>query len=115
MRGIKPMVNKYLKKRMDVSTKEYSTDFKETDFKDMIRLEYYLLECEDKDNTYEFGSIIGYGVEVVKVLKDETVESKSFKNITCCKDTVINIIDVLAKNTVTPIELPYVLDNIIGQ
>ncbi|NSW89983.1 MAG: hypothetical protein HPY74_04730 [Firmicutes bacterium] len=103
------MVNKYFKKRMNVSMKDYLPDFKGP-----ISLEYYLLECEDYENTYEFGPIIGYGVEVVKVFKNEPVESKSFKNITHCKDTAVNIIDVLAENTVTPIELPYVLDNIIG-
>jgi len=103
------MVNKYFKKRMDVSMKDYFMDFEEP-----ISLEYYLLEYEENDNNSEFGACTGYGVEVVKILKNEPVESNSFNNITHCKETAVDIINVLARNTVTPVELPYVLDNIIG-
>ncbi len=103
------MVNKYFKKRMNVSVQHYLSDLKEA-----MSLEYYLLECEDYEYSDEIGAYTGYGVEVVKILKNEPVESNSFNNITSCKETAVNIINVLARNTVTPIELPYVLDDIIG-
>lgn len=103
------MVNKYLKRRMNIPMKDYLSDFKEP-----ISLEYYLLECEDNGNNDEIGVCIGYGVEVVKILSDKPVESNSFNNITHCKKAALDIINILARNTVTPIELPYVLDNIVG-
>jgi hypothetical protein len=64
------MVNKYLKRRMNIPMKDYLSDFKEP-----ISLEYYLLECEDNGNNDEIGVCIGYGVEVVKILSDKPVES----------------------------------------
>lgn len=109
------MVSKHLKKRMDISMEEYLLDFNES-----ISLEYYLLECndnpecEDNENNKGIYAYAGYGVEVIKILNDKPVESNSFNNITHCKQAAIDIIDILARNTVTPIELPYVLDNIIG-
>lgn len=105
------MVNKYFRKRMDVLMNDCYPDNNGA-----ISLEYYLLESEDSEqrNEIEINVCAGYGVEVVKVHSDKPVESNSFNNITRCKETAVDIINVLARNTVTPIELPYVLDNIIG-
>jgi len=103
------MVNKQFKKKIELTKEDLQNCSG-----DAMSFEYYLLECNNTDNDCDFGNITGYGVEIVKIVKDKPVESKSVNNITMCKKTAVEIIDMLAKNVVTPVELPYILDDMVG-
>ena len=78
-----------------------------------IKLEYYLLESEIKEID-ELKGQTAYGIEIVKKVNGENEEAKSFRNILCCEDSIRNLLNKLALNTVTPISLAYVLDDMIG-
>jgi hypothetical protein len=78
-----------------------------------IKLEYYLLESE----TDEFDDLKGkkiFGIEVVKKMQGLEDEVKSYKDLSCCEENAQYILNKLAINSVTPLGLPYVLDDIIG-
>ncbi len=65
-------------------------------------LEYYLIE---EEIIPEGGiGICDYGVEIVK-RSDETIESKIARQINCDKSLVLDLIDSLARNIVTPTTL----------
>ena len=78
-----------------------------------IKLEYYLLESEMD----EIGDLRGkkvFGIEVVKKIQGLEDETKSYKDLSSCEENTQYILNKLAINSVTPLGLPYVLDDIIG-
>lgn len=78
----------------------------------MIELEYYLLEndhCFLDENNQEKT----YGVEIVKK-KNEHVETQTVKNLTHRRDYAYHIIHKLSENVTTPMELTFILDDLIG-
>lgn len=75
-----------------------------------FELEYYLIES-DSD---EFAAEKAYGIEIVKKADNVKVENKMVKNYSCCRQETKNILDKIADNMVTPSELLYILDDIIG-
>jgi len=77
-----------------------------------FELEYYLLENDITDLDTEDQK--SYGVEIVKRLSDGSTETKRFENIYTCKEKVLDLIGKLAANTVTPVSLPYILEDLIG-
>ena len=78
-----------------------------------INLEYYFLECETKD-TEDFFGIRFYGVEIVKKKNLIEVETSSVHNFSCSEGKTKLLIDKLILNKVSPTQLHYVLDNILG-
>ena len=78
-----------------------------------IKLEYYLLESEMEENGDLSGKKI-FGIEVVKKMHGQEDEIKSYKDFSCCEESTQYILNKLAINSVTPLGLPYVLDDIIG-
>jgi hypothetical protein len=99
------MILKRLKEKVEVFVREYPRN---------LGLEYYLLESEDKEDYYCIEDCAGYGIEIVKIFKNKPVEKISFTNVTPNKEDAMDIIDILARNTVTPMELPYILDDLVG-
>lgn len=78
-----------------------------------LELEYYLLESKIAESeTEEFRN--AYGVEIVKKYREQTVEKKHYKDIYFTKEKARSFIELLAKNTVTPITLPYIIDDMLG-
>lgn len=79
----------------------------------LMELDYYLLESEfgGADNQEICKA---YGIEIVKRHNGGTVERKQFENIFPCKEKTKNLIKLLAEQTVTPLSLPYVLDDLLG-
>ena len=78
-----------------------------------IELEYYLLESEVQDDKDILGDM-AYGIEIVKTVTSIKVEKEVIRNVSCCRESVAKILDMLATNTVTPIGLPFIMDDLIG-
>lgn len=101
------MISRFLEKKVEIEGREIETQV------NCLELEYYLVEsvgsdCTEAEDTRE------YGVEIVEKELDRVVDSKMFKNIYSCRSKVQDLIEILARNSVTPVSLPYVLDDMIG-
>lgn len=102
------MTKRKLEKEVEVIADGYQNSSKFP-----IKLEYYLLESEMD----EIGDLRGkkiFGIEVVKKMQGLEDEIKSYKDLSCCEESTQYILNKLAINSVTPLGLPYVLDDIIG-
>jgi hypothetical protein len=108
LEGVKTMVSKFLEKQVEV---EY--DGLQQRSENAIELDYYLLESEYSE-IGDMETQKGYGVEIVKKHKGILNEKKHFENIFSTREKTKNLIDLLAKNTVTPSSLPYILDDLLG-
>ena len=102
------MIKKELEKKIELVACDYVSDIENP-----IKLEYYLTESELHDFDEMAGKTV-YGVEIVKFTEDNKTEVKSFLNLSSCKKSVKEILDKLADNTVTPIALEFVLDDLLG-
>ncbi len=77
-----------------------------------IELEYYLLTSEMDDCEKE-AMITTYGVEIVKKVDGKSSETKRFKNVHTDKEKMVSIIGMLAENTVTPVSLQDILEDLL--
>ncbi len=78
-----------------------------------VLIEYYIVEDENTDEDYDDKK--PYGIEVMKKqLIDGIVyrEIKTVKHISSSQDYVKNLIDILKRNSVTPITTGDVLDDL---
>lgn len=102
------MVSKFLEKRVEVEFEGYSQKMRNS-----LELEYYLLESEFSE-VEERQTQKTFGVEIVEKHQGILNESKHFENIFSTREKTINLVELLAKNTVTPSTLPYILDDLLG-
>lgn len=102
------MENRWFEKRMEILPEEGM----ETSAKS-FELEYYILES-DMEQMDEPSKVTGYGVEIVKKMEGSILEIKAVKNIFCCRQEADRLVELLASHTVTPVTLPYILDDMIG-
>lgn len=78
-----------------------------------MELEYYLIETDENDMD-ELKGKLTYGIEIVKRISENNIENKIVKNFSCCKENTRLLLNKLAENTVTPVGLQFVLDDLIG-
>ncbi|MCX7920688.1 MAG: DUF6514 family protein [Clostridia bacterium] len=102
------MLNKYLEKKIELLPNENMIGFKNP-----IELEYYLLESDNSDIDELSGKRV-YGIEIVKKVNAMKVEEELVRNFSCCKEDTRQVLDKLANNTVTPVALSFVIDDILG-
>ncbi|MDP4094631.1 MAG: DUF6514 family protein [Bacillota bacterium] len=102
------MLCKYLEK-----TVRLLPDENEKEFGNMIELDYYLMESNSALNNESTEEKV-YGIEIVKKENSKPVENDSIRDISIYRDNTRYILDKLADNIVTPMELKYILDDIIG-
>jgi hypothetical protein len=79
-----------------------------------FELEYYLLESVMDHDDHECTRTV-YGIEILKRMYDGSIENKKFEDIYTDKGKTRELISVLAANTVTPITLPYILDDLLSE
>ena len=103
------MYNRYLEKKL-----EFTTDEAILGRKIPIELEYYLIESNINDYNYDLGEK-EYGIEIVKKIDDSKFESEMLKAISPCIEDTRKLLNKLANNTVTPIEMPFVMDDILAE
>jgi len=102
------MVYKFFEKHVKIEEKDSSRKPE-----NLMELDYYLLESEfDEAENREISK--AYGIEIVKRHNGGAVERKQFKNIFPSKEKTKNLIELLAEQTVTPLTLPYILDDLLG-
>lgn len=78
-----------------------------------MELEYYLLISETDDIETDVIHKT-YGVEIVMKVKGLSSESKILENIHTDMERMKKLIGLLADNTVTPVTLPYIVDDLLG-
>lgn len=106
------MDSKHMKRRILLNPGEH-----EYELKSPVELEYYLVESDIDENDGLTGKR-GYGIEIVKrEMPDrsaERIERRFVRNISCNEQNTARILEKLANNLVTPVGLPFVLDDMIG-
>jgi len=101
------MLSKYLESRVEVNLNEESLA------NNRMQLEYYLIES-DYSRSYDCCGDKVYGIEIVKKENDYHAESEIIKNLSSNRENTKGILSILAKNTVTPIGLPSILDDLMA-
>jgi|LSQX01.3.fsa_nt_gb hypothetical protein len=102
------MISKYLEGKIELrQAEEYEIS------SEMIELEYYLIESEVERYENCLGGKV-YGIEILKRENKNSIESKLIKNLSHNRENTQTIVGILAKNAVTPTELSFVIDDIIG-
>lgn len=102
------MISRQLTKKVEIQPDENMSNSN-----NVIELEYYLLESEISDCEELDGKRI-YGIEIVKKVSASAVEKETVTNLCCCKDNAESILNKLADNSVTPVGMPFVLDDMLG-
>ena len=102
------MIKKLLEKEIEILADENQTLFNYP-----IKLEYYLLESKLEEIEELNGEKV-FGIEVIKKVQGINDEVMSFKDFSCNFEVTKRILNTLANNSVTPIGLPYVLEDIMG-
>ncbi len=101
------MISKFLEKRVEV---EMGEDPQQN--RNAMELEYYLLEIETDAGEQELKK--AYGIEILKKQQGIHEEKKKYQDVFCSRERTKNLVEQLAENTVTPVTLPYILDDILG-
>ncbi len=101
------MLSKYLQSRIEVDLENGSIS------NSKMQLEYYLIESENSQRCDFCGDKV-YGIEIIKKDSDYHAESEFVRNLSSSKENTKGILSILAKNTVTPIELQSVLDDLMA-
>lgn len=99
------MISKYLESKVELDLSEGKDE--------KIQLEYYLIES-DFANSYDYSGDKVYGIEIIKKDSDYHAESEIVRNLSSSKESTKGILNILAKNTVTPVELSFVLDDLMA-
>lgn len=102
------MMNKLLEKKVELLPEEDVAGNKSP-----IKLEYYLLES-DLDDMDELSGKKVFGGEIIKKVDGMNDEMKFVRNLSCCIENTKAVIGKLAENTVTPVTLPFILDDLLG-
>ncbi|HHW31820.1 MAG TPA: hypothetical protein GXX20_09150 [Clostridiaceae bacterium] len=107
------MMSKYLEKKVIVFF-----DGENNKEKDLMELEYYLTESDefepDEIESYNLEIDKQYGVEIVKIVNGTMIENKLIKNLTNCRDQALEVLKKLIYNTVTPMSMLPILDDLLG-
>jgi hypothetical protein len=99
------VVYKYLFKKINMTTADTIK------YRDSVELEYYLIESEI-DYISELSGKKVYGIEIIKNLGGGCFEEAAIINYSCSKINANSALNVISKNEVTPVGLPYVLEDI---
>lgn len=108
------MISKCLEKTIQLIPDELNNGINNA-----FKLEYYLVESENSE-IHEYGPELDseservFGIEVVKRENSGKMESKLICNYSNSKKNAMDILNKMAENTVTPVSLPFVLDDLIG-
>lgn len=73
---------------------------KEQEQSNIFRIEYYKIK-EEK-----------YGIEIIKKCKNESIENKEIRMIEKDEKKINNLLNILKRNKVTPIEVEYILEDL---
>jgi len=100
------MLNKRLENKITLDKNSYFF------LENPITLEYYIYERE-VDSGDDLAGRKVYGIGISKTIDNRHYEENVVYNFSCSFDETKNVVNMLAKNTVTPVELVPVLENIL--
>jgi hypothetical protein len=106
--GCREMRSRFLERRVEVEFDEGVGSKKGA-----FELEYYLVESEAVDIDPGDEEKV-FGFEIVKNICSLEVERECIRNFSSCRANTRDLLGKLADNTVTPVSLPFVLDDLIG-
>lgn len=101
------MTKMYLEKRLLLEGSE------ETDLDFPIELEYYLVESDISAPEVSDGKKV-YGIGIIKKTNEECSESSLIADFSCCISRTKEVLGKLVSNSVTPVALNYILEDIVG-
>ena len=102
------MINKFLERRIKIIPDEGDQGLNKP-----MELEYYLIESEAYEiDDFRIEKV--YGVEIVKKDGESQLESNFVRDLSSSRDGVRSILDLLIKNTVTPVGLPFIIEDLLG-
>lgn len=102
------MIKKYLQRKININADNTNEEINKG-----MEIEYYLLESECLGSEAVYGQKV-YGIEIIKKTEEENIESEFVRNLSTSVDSVNIILDKMVKNLVTPVGMPFVLDDLIG-
>ncbi|KNY25453.1 DUF6514 family protein [Pseudobacteroides cellulosolvens] len=102
------MIKKYLQRKININADDTNDERNEK-----MEIEYYLLESDSFGSDAAYGQKV-YGIEIIKKTEEDDIESEFVRNLSTSVDSVSSILDKMVKNSVTPVALPFVLDDLIG-
>lgn len=102
------MVSRFLEKKIEVTGQEITWNPGNA-----LELEYYLVES---DPGYESAvpEERGYGIQIIKRESGAACESVTLKDIYTRRANAERLVKLLADNIVTPVALPYIIDDMLG-
>jgi hypothetical protein len=103
------MISKHLEKKIRLDRDSYQDDINIR----TMDIEYYLVESEIEE-IEELSGQKTYGFEIVKVINDINTESKLIKDYSYSEIITRDVLSKLVNNAVMPIELSFILDDLIG-
>ena len=102
------MVNRFLERTVEVRL-----DGNQAGRDNSLELEYYWLESDISGQDGKEAQK-AYGVEIVEKRSGIKDENKKFENIYVNREKIKSLVELLAENTVTPLHLPYILNDLLG-
>lgn len=101
------MITKHLKRKLKLNKESDSL------YNIPMELEYYLIESK-LDYTDDLSGEKVYGIGIVKRISETSFEENIVHNFSCCINETSELIDKMADNTVTPVSLRTILDDLLG-
>lgn len=98
------MLSRFLEKKIEIEVQEIPGN--------TLELEYYLTESETACGS-EIAGDREYGIQIVKRENGASIESIIFKDVFPVREDMRELIRRMAENTVTPVTLPYIIDDIL--
>lgn len=103
------MISKYLEKKVLLTPDKFQREASIT-----FEIDYYLTETDDRDDINGLDADKVYGIEIVKKTGNASIEAAFVRNLSCSREETRNILDRLAYNTVMPVEMKFILDDMLG-
>ena len=102
------MLSRFLEKRIEIEGQEIPRNPG-----NVMELEYYLVESDqDCDNAATEGK--SYGIQIIKKECGMASENIMFRDVHPSREETEKLVMLMAENTVTPLTLPYIIDDLLG-
>jgi hypothetical protein len=102
------MICKYLERSLSIMP-----DMQQGESMKPLQLEYYIIET-DTAHSDEESCEKTFGIEIIKKENSGYVENEAIADVFCNREKAEYVLDMLARNTATPMELKFVLEDMVG-
>lgn len=102
------MLSRFLEKRIEIEGQEIRSNPG-----NVMELEYYLVESS-RDHENDATEEKNYGIQIIKKESGTASESIMLRDINPSREETEKLVLLMADNTVTPVTLPYIIDDLLG-